>query len=237
MRLTRFANLFSVATLAMGLVASTVNAAFIIEPRAGGKATANFSTVGDTGAPSNSSTTGTAVGLTSGIGSIQGGASATADAYAWKYTPGTDADNTPLVAGGALGGGNLATGLSGGASGIYNVYATFPASATASTGNPSTYAITHEAGVTQLVLNQNTPTTQGNVWFLVGQATLNAGTTYTLTQTASNSTFVSQRASGAMFEYIGPVVPEPATFVLAGASLLGLAGLPRRRKAWLVLQE
>ncbi len=61
---------------------------------------------------------------------------------------------------------------------------------------------------------------------------LTAGTTYTVTQTSNNpADFVSQRAHGVMWEYVGPIIPEPTTLSLAGLGLLGLVAAGRRKAA------
>ena len=65
----------------------------------------------------------------------------------------------------------------------------------------------------------------GNEWILLGDVTLDAARTYTLTQTAGDSSFVSQRIEGILFDRI----PEPTTAVLAALSALGVAAARRRR--------
>ena len=174
------------------------------------------------------STAATAVGLQPG-NSIFGGNSATADQYIYTYTLGTDADNATFTAGQALGNGNTATGFTGGASGQYNVYACWSNSANISDNGatPTSYVASGDSGSATAGLNQDEDTNGalvGGVWAFVGTVQLTAGNTYTVTQTAPNSSFVSQRAVAVMWE---AVVPEPASLSLLAFGALALA---RRRR-------
>lgn len=222
------------ATLAVTGLATVSQAAFIVESSTGGKA---FSTNFSGNSPSHSTTTGSAVGLTAGIGSVFGGAGTNAstdpDKYVLSYKPGTNADNTVLSAGTALGNGNLATGLTGGVTGMYNVYITWPASTNVD-GTGCKLVITSDGSpVTLNSVNMNTGGTgtpgANNAWYkIASDVTLTAGNTYTVTQTANSISSTSMRNSGVMWEYVGPV-PEPASL-----SLLACAALPflsRRRVA------
>lgn len=241
--------------LAITFTASTARAAFIVEA-VGGKASTNFSSTGHT----TSTTPSTAVGLTSPT-SIFGNPNAEPDVYTFSYTPGTDADNTTFAPGDALGNSSavdadgsgvlapvyvtapqLATGLTGGESGVYNVYFTAPPSINVNAAG-SLFEITGDLGTVALnPVNLNNTGTgpdedpgttfaggANSRWLHVGTVSLTAGNTYTLTLTANAATFVSQRAHGVMWELVAPI-PEPSLFGMMGVAAAGLV-LRRRRRA------
>jgi hypothetical protein len=245
----------------IGLIPGISNAAFIVEAHSSGKANANFAVVpgaGDaTGA--SASTASSAVGL-SATNSVFGSNNTVAgvvDTYRFSFTPGTDADNTVLAAGTSLGNSSatdadgagagtpvyanvpqVATGVVGGASGLYNVYFTTPSSTNVNPAG-STFSITNDAAAVLLnpvILNDTvtgpdevagTPFTGGanNRWLHIATVPLTAGTTYTVTVTSNVDSFVSQRAHGVMWE----AVPEPAALALAGMFASG--AMLRRRRA------
>jgi hypothetical protein len=61
---------------------------------------------------------------------------------------------------------------------------------------------------------------------------LNAGTTYTLTQSVTvANTFVSMRAAGILFEPGRVIVPEPASLVMALLAVASMTFHRRRREA------
>lgn len=247
------------ALLAAAYCAATAQAAFIVEAIAPGKATANFSSLGhSTSIPS------TALGTTSPNSAFGNPANSTGpDQYTFRYTPGTDVDNTPYTLGDVLGNSSavdadgagplapvyanvpqLATGAVGGGTGLYRVYFTTPASTNVNVAG-SRIEITNDlATVTLNPVNLNNggtgPNTNpnplgayiggaNNAWLHVATVPLTAGNIYTLTITANAPTFVSQRAHGVMWEYVGPIIPEPSSFVLAGLALVGMAVAVRRQ--------
>lgn len=248
----------SVWTLALVLgtylCAAPAQAAFIVEAN-GGKGNANFSSLGH----STSTTPSTALG-TSAPGSIFGNPSNSTgpDQYTFHYTPGTDVDNTTYNLGDILGNSSatdadgagaglpafvtasqLATGLTGGVSGLYNVYITVPPSTNVNAAG-SLIDITSDAATISLnpVNLNNTgtgPNTNPNVdgayiggannmWLKIATVPLTAGVTYSVTMTANAPTFVSQRGHGVMWER---AVPEPSSLLLAA---IGCIALATRRK-------
>jgi hypothetical protein len=64
------------------------------------------------------------------------------------------------------------------------------------------------------------------VWNLLGTVQLTAGNTYTVTQTAPNTSFTSMRSGGVMWE-LQPI-PEPATLSLAALGLIGVLSVRRK---------
>ncbi|MGL4512621.1 MAG: hypothetical protein ACRCT8_05975 [Lacipirellulaceae bacterium] len=229
-------------------LAQVASAAFIVETRSGGKGFANFAFGPNTTSASNSTATSPAFGVTPAIGSIFGGdapsgtTTPTPDAYTFKYTPGTDADNLVIPVNTVLNDdGGFGFGMPGGISGTYRVYTTWPNTSNISTGNnPANFALTDGAGTLfTATANQDADSPgglPGSEWVFLGEVTLTGGTTYTLTQTNTqvvvddgfgtvsySNGFVSMRASAAMFQ----LVPEPASALMA---LCGLVALGARRR-------
>ncbi len=232
----RTTHLLSALAIALGS-ATAANAAFVIEIDTDGlddgtlTFSPNFSFGGDTTTASQSAPS-VAVGTTGGDSIFGGDGSnangnaydpATADTYLYSYTPGTDADNFSPAAGTALNQNLAASGIAGGGSDTYAIWATWPL-----TTNVNPAGVTYdlfEGGIGGTNIFSTTIDQNGNdgTWVRLGYADLTAGTDYVLRQTAQQNSFVSQRAAAVMFE-----IPEPGT-----AAVLGLGGLAllRRRTA------
>lgn len=222
MRLTK---LFTLLAL-MALAAPVCAGGFLIEVDTDGAddgpftPSPNFSFGGDT-TTASTSIVGTAVGLTGGD-SLFGGDGANADTYTFSYTPGTDADNFLASPGSLLNGnGDVVTGLTGGDSALYGVYAAWPETTNVSGGLTDFTLSTGLLDFIPVSIDQNI--FDGN-WVKLGEYFLDSGTTYTLTQESTAATFVSMRSSGAFFQRI----PEPTSALLVLAGVAGL-GLARRR--------
>lgn len=155
------------------------------------------------------------------------------DTYIMSYTPGVDADNYSPAAGSLLGsstgfGTELASGVAGGGSGLYNVYITVPSSDNVATAG-STVTVTGDGVPVVSILNLNDGGTgadldpglafvggANNSWYKVGTVSLTAGSTYTMTMEANINTYVSQRLAGVMWE----AIPEPSVVALLGIGSL-----------------
>lgn len=185
----------------------------------------NFSFGGDTTSGSTSTAFSAAIGLPLGDSLFGGNGVNSPDTYVYSYTPGTDGDNVSLLAGTALNAnGDQASGEVAGGSGLYNIYATYPASANVS-GGLVTFNLV--AGATTLFSVQIDQVTSGsnlgngNQWVFLGSAALDAATTYELQQIAGSNTFVSMRASGVLFDAQVSAVPEPSMAVVLGMAGVG----------------
>ena len=220
-----------VLLVVIALITTGAQAAFIVEGNPGGLAQdTNFAGFG------KPSINGGAIGLTTasiwtGTGAVSAGGTRN---FTFYYIPGTNADNVTIAAGTDLGNGDLASGMVGGGTGLYNVYATWPASTNVNIvipGDLGSYlgadiTVTSDGADVVSNHNQNTGYGGGNdKWQLVAEnVSLTAGTLYSVDMYAVGWTWTSMRANGVMWE----AVPEPASMVLLG--LGGLLLRSRRRR-------
>ena len=199
MNITRIRGL--AVCVAIYSMALPLQAAFMVEAHSSGLANANFSSPNST--PMNSIPS-TAIATTA-TNSIFGGVGEGPDTYIYSYTPGTDADNVTLPAGTDLGNGDLAAGLTGGVSGLYNVYITWPLSSSVSSAGAR---ITITSEVSDIVLDPVDMNSGGtgnpggsNAWLRIAEnIPLTQGNTYTVTQVANEDVYISQRSHGVLWE-------------------------------------
>jgi hypothetical protein len=253
MKVSRFA---IAALLAAAVGVPTAQAAFIVEAdnvAPAGKANDHFAATPATGFSLTTSFS-TAAGLAGNQSAFGNPANATGpDLYTFRYSPGGgDIDNTvyaPLQALGThrldpgptlVADPQLASGLVGGASGTYKVYITWPNSGNVSSTGSIVTVNSDGAPIVLDPVNQNgdpafplTFTAMGdagkNKWLNIGTVQLTAGNTYTVTMQANTASFVSQRVHGVMWEYTGPIVPEPSSMLLAVLGMAAVAARARRR--------
>ncbi|MBN2511950.1 MAG: hypothetical protein JXB18_03325 [Sedimentisphaerales bacterium] len=193
---------------------ATVQAVFVVETFSDGRGYANFSS---NGTPSYATAVSRAAGCI-GTKSAFGG-TVDPDTYIFSYTLGVDADNFSIAAGTNLGNNLLASGLTGGLPGTYNVYITWP-----STNNVApvpgnvTATLVDDDGSVNVGFSQNDGDVYGtnpggNKWKLLGQVSLSLGTTSTVTLVPDvPGSYVSMRAQGVMWELV-EAAPQLATLV------------------------
>lgn len=212
--------------VALGTLTAVSNAAFMIETHSTGRGFANF-----TGTPRYSTTVSAAPGLLAAQTAY--GSTTGTHQYIFSYTPGTDADNWNVPAYQYFGNGSSTTGLTGGQTGYYNVYITWPASITVNTSGCN-LLITNDGdavALTNVDMNTGQTIPSGTPWLgandswlkIADQVLLTAGTTYTVTQTANSTAWTSMRSAGVMWEFVR--TPEPTTLLL-----VGLGGFLLRRR-------
>lgn len=192
----------------------------------------NFAFGGDTSTASQSVLS-SAVGMTGGDSIFGGDGTNFPDTYLYTYTPGTDGSNRTFAAGTPLNdAGDESRGIEAGISGFYDVYATWPSTDNVSGGLTTFELSDGRSTLFSVEIDQNG---DGDEWILLGNAFLDAETTYTLSQRAGANTFVSMRAAGVLFDVTA--VPEPGSIAflsaitLAGGCVLGRRRRPRRQAA------
>lgn len=213
------------SAILVALLTSHATATFIVEAHSGGLANANF-----VGTKNESSAGSSAVGLTSGLGSVFGSAVYQQPAdYLYQYTLDSDIDNYYPSYGVDFGNGDLATGLTGGVTGYYNVYITWGASTNVNPLGCKITVTSEGLGILHENVDMNTGGTgtpgANNAWWKIADyVLLTSGNTYTVRQESYGNDYVSQRSHGVMWEFVE--VPEPATLLLIGFGALAF----RRRR-------
>lgn len=175
-----------------------------------------------------------AFGMTGGD-SVFGGAPSdpnnyAGDSYIFTHNPSTQPDNLATTPTTDLGEGNTASGRVGGGNGSYDVYATWPFTSSVS-GGLTQYDVVAPGDSFSVLINQNDDDElfgsdgRGHVWVYLGSIDYTGGD-ITVTQFPTvQSSFVSMRAAGLLFER---TVPEPGTLTLLGLAVLGMTTKRRR---------
>ncbi len=125
---------------------------FIVESRSGGQ---NYASYSETGTWSNGSSKSSAPGCTPGVGHRWCTLNSSAKTAVFRFTPNT--------------------------AGMYEIFTTN--TTTSNSGNPMIHKVTHVGGTTNVGVCQNTTCNPNavNVWYSLGEFTLNGGTQYTVT--------------------------------------------------------
>ena len=208
------------------LATHTAHSAYLIEVDTDGlddgvlTYNSHFSFGGDTISASQGGAS-LAFGMTGGDSIFGGNGVSLPDTYVFTYNPSTDADNLAIPIWtelGEAGYSSTATGLAGGAPGIYTVYATWPVTYNVSGGD--TRFTTTTAGDSSIVdFDPNggyypNPPGIGNHWYKVGEINWTSGDITVTMQRTGGNTFVSMRAAGMLFEY--EQIPEPSVLAMLG---------------------
>ena len=200
---TRAARAMAIGAAATAVLASAAGAGFIIEIDTDGQDngvivfTPNFVFGGDTTTASQRATA-SVVGGTGGDSIFGGDGSELVDAYVFRYSPDSQADNLVLAPGTDLGEGNAATGVVGGGPGTYRVYASWPYTENVSGGDVTYKVLTANQPVLQQTIDQNN---RGDAWVLIGEIEYTVGD-IRVGQFAGSNTFISMRAYGVLFEKV-----------------------------------
>ncbi len=184
---------------------ASLEAAFLVELHESGLANDRFEGNGRTSIPSR------APGVTaenSFFGSLEGD-----DLYTVRYTPGSDVDNVAFNVGDDLGNGATASGVEGGGSGLYRVYATWPWTENVNVAGSKVtiQTATGDVVLDKVVMNIDDPDNPGgnNTWGLLAEIELIEGETYMVTFEANAAgSFVSQRLHGVLWEAQKPDDPN-----------------------------
>jgi hypothetical protein len=215
----------SVASFALVLtLAFSANAAFVIEIDIDGIndgafiLNPNFSFGGDTTTAATSIPS-PAFGLVGGNSIFGGDGVVEPDTYLYSYAPDAgDADNLVAPAGTALNTtGDVATGMVGGAPGLYAVYAAWPQT-TGVSGGLSTFDLYDKDNtlIATTAIDQNG---LNGLWVKLFEVNLlfdpddAIDEPFLLRQQAGANTFVSQRGAGVLFELVREI-PEPSSSLL-----------------------
>lgn len=224
--------------VAIGMGSSVLQAAYLIEVDTDGldngifQFSPDFAFGGDTTSAGQSLAAST-IGLSGGDSIFGGNGNSAPDTYVFSYAPDSRLDNLYFDPGTPLGGGNYASGATGGGPGRYAVYATWPTSSNVN-GGLTSFRVETAGDTASLSVDQNG---RGNEWVKVGEIDHTSGL-ITVTQIPSENTYVSMRSAGVLFErmsdspgggYTGS--PGPVFFGLGASRTFGLAFARNRAAA------
>ncbi len=193
------------ATLPTYLISGTTQPPYVVESRSGGL---HYSNYAETGTWSSGSTKSTAAGTTSGIGSRWCTLDGSAKTAVFSFTPTT--------------------------SGTYTVYTTN--CTTTNSGNPLIHRVSHAGGTSSVGVCQNTTCGSNavNVWYSLGQYTLNASVPYSVTLDGSTGGGSGPAGNAGRSDAIkwvytgasGPTItlqPQPATACTGGSAAFSVS--------------
>lgn len=205
----------TLGTLLTILLSMPLQAAFLFEIDTDGADdgvvtyNSDFTFGGDTTTASQSVTS-LAFGTSGGDSIFGGDGAAEPDTYVYTHAPDSEPDNLAIPPGTDLGGGNLATGVVGGAPGLYAVYATWPFTTNVS-GGDTRYEVSTAGDAFTVDIDQNN---KGDEWVLLGQINYTSGDITVIQQPTEANSFISMRAYGLLFEALGEQVEPRATFTV-----------------------